>query len=192
MLGFAGSPRRHGNSEQLLDACLAGAEDAGARAHKIVPAELAIHWCRGCNSCSITGECVLHDEMRDVYRQIDAAAAIVFASPVFFASVPGLFKVLLDRMQPYWARTHVLGQPRPPRRPGGLLLARGGGDPYGFLAAEYPLKSVSAVLGLDLLGEVKVTDVDGPGDVGEHPDALDRARALGTRVGAATLDGRPG
>lgn len=187
VLGIAGSPRRHGNSEQLLDACLAGAEGAGARARKLAAADLAIRPCQGCNACSLTGECVIHDQMRDAYAAIDAAQAIVVASPVFFATVPGVLKVLFDRMQPYWARTHVLKQPLPARRPGALLLVRGGGDPYGFVAAEYAIKSVFAVLGVDLIGEVNVTGVDSPSDIGRHPDALDRARSLGGRVALAAL-----
>ncbi|MCE5190660.1 MAG: flavodoxin family protein [Actinomycetia bacterium] len=190
VLGFAGSPRRRGNSEQMLDACLAGAEDAGARVHKLVPAEMSIHWCRGCNGCSRNGACVVHDQMYEVYEAVDAAAAIVFATPVYFASVPGVLKVMLDRMQPYWARTHVLKQPRPPRRPGGLLLVRSGGDPYGFPGAEYPLKSVCGVLGIDIEGEVKTAGADAAGDVSRQPLALDRARSLGARIGAASLGGR--
>ena len=183
VLGFAGSPRRHGNSEQMLDACLAGAEGSGARVHKIVPAELSIRSCRGCNGCSLDGVCVVHDEMHDVYAAIDSADAIVFASPVYFAGVPGAFKSAIDRMQPYWARTHVLGNPQPARRPAGLLLVRGGGDPYGFTGAEHTLRSVSAVIGLEVRGVVKAADVDGAGDIGRHPLALDHARELGARLG---------
>ncbi len=174
----------------MLDACLAGAEGAGARVHTIAPAELALQSCRGCNGCSITGECVIRDQMHEVYEAIDAASAIVFSSPVYFASVPGVLKVMLDRMQPYWARTHVLKEPRPPRRPGGLLLVRAGGDPYGFLAAEYPLKSVCAVLGLDIVGEVKTTDADAAGDVSRHPLALDNARSLGSAIASSVFRGR--
>lgn len=190
VLGFAGSPRHHGNSEQLLDACLAGAEGVGARVHKIVAADMSIRGCQSCQGCSLTGECVIRDQMREVYSAIDSATAIVFSSPVYFASVPAQLKAVLDRMQPYWARTHVLKQPKPARRPGGILLVRGGGDPYGFVAAEYPLRSVSAVLGIDILGEVKVADVDSPHDVGRHPLALDHARALGARIGTAAMGER--
>jgi multimeric flavodoxin WrbA len=190
VVGFAGSPRRHGNSEQMLDACMAGAEGVGAQVHKIAVAELSIQGCRCCQGCSLTGECVIRDQMREVYAQIDAAAALVFASPVYFASVPAQFKALLDRMQPYWARTHVLGRPKPARRPGGILLVRGGGDPYGFVAAEYPIRSVSAILGLDIVGEVKASDVDSPHDITRHPLALDHARELGARIGEAALGGR--
>ncbi len=187
VLGITGSPRRNGNSEQLLDACLTGAAEGGARVQKLVVTDFTIEPCRGCNSCSLTGVCVIRDQMRDVYAAIDSAQAIVVASPVFFATVPGVLKVLFDRLQPYWARTHVLKQPRPARRPGALLLVRGGGDPYGFVAAEYTVKSVFAVLGIDLVGEIKVTGVDSANDIGRYPEELVRARTLGVQVAAAAL-----
>ncbi|MDO9556658.1 MAG: flavodoxin family protein [Coriobacteriia bacterium] len=182
VLGIAGSPRRHGNSERMLDAALKGAAEAGARVHMLVVAEADIHPCRGCNSCSLTGECVIRDGMREIYTLIDSADAIIVGSPVFFATVPSVLKILYDRMQPYWARTHVLKLPLPRRRPGGYIVVRGGGDPYGFVAAQYSTKSVFAVLGVDYLGEVKVESVDSPSDVGRHPEALEEARALGKMI----------
>ncbi|MDZ4654713.1 MAG: flavodoxin family protein [Coriobacteriia bacterium] len=182
VLGIAGSPRRNGNSERMLDAALGGAREVGARVQKLIVAEADIHPCRGCNACSLTGECVVRDGMREIYPLIDSADAIVVGSPVFFATVPSVLKVLYDRMQPYWARTHVLKLPPPRRRPGGYVVVRGGGDPYGFVAAQYTTKSVFAVLGIDYIGEVKVESVDSPSDVGRHPNALEDAWALGKTI----------
>lgn len=182
VVGIAGSPRRHGNSEQMLDAALAGARAAGADVRKLVIADIDIRPCRGCNACSLTGECVIRDGMRDVYPLLDQADAVIVGSPVFFATVPSVLKILYDRMQPYWARTHVLKLPIPRRRPGGFVVVRGGGDPYGFVAAQYTTKSVFAVLGIDYVGEVKVESVDSPSDVGRHPDALAEADALGRLI----------
>ena len=87
--------------------------------------------------------------MDDVYARIDAADAIAIATPVYFATVPAVLKVLYDRCQPYWARRYVLGEPAPAvRRPGALLIVRGGGDPFGSECAVAPTKSVLAVLGV--------------------------------------------
>lgn len=182
ILGIAGSPRRHGNSDRLLEAALAGAREAGAEVRTLVAAEAGLKHCLGCNACSLTGECIQRDGGRAVYSAIDDADAIVVASPVYFASVPGALKVLIDRMQPYWARRYVLKLPRPARRPGAILLARGGGDPYGFEHAEATIRSVLAVLEVDILGVVHASDVDGAGELEAHPDLLGQARALGAEV----------
>lgn len=179
VLGIAGSPRRHGNSEHLLDAALDAARAAGARTQKLVATELAVTPCRGCNACSLTGECVIRDRMREVYAALDSADALVIASPVFFATVPAVLKAVYDRCQPYWARVHVLKQPKPRKRPAAVLLVRGGGDPYGFRSALEPTKSVLAVVGFDAQYVHKVEGVDSPSDIGRHADGLERAREIG-------------
>ena len=188
VLGIAGSPRRHGNSEQLLDACLAGVEAAGGESRKLVVAGMGIEPCRGCNACSLTGECVIRDRMREVYPQLDQASAIVVSTPVFFATVPAVLKALYDRCQPYWARRYVLNEPAPPkRRPGGILVVGGGGDPYGWECADATTKSVFAVLDVRKMFEVVVEGVDSPSDLGRHPDALGKAREAGQGIVGAAL-----
>lgn len=183
VLGIAGSPRRNGNSDRLLAAALDGARAVGARAETLVAAAAGVNPCRGCNACSSDGVCIQRDGGDDVYAAIDSADAIIIASPVYFATVPGVLKVLYDRMQPYWARTHVLKLPRPPRRPGAILLVRAGGDPFGFDAAEATTRSVLAVLGVDVIGEVRILGVDTPSDLGAtHPQEYEAARALGEQV----------
>lgn len=185
ILCVAGSPRRHGNSEQLLDAAVGGIEAVGGVADRLVVVDAGIAPCRGCNACTKTGVCRVDDGMQAVFPRIDQADAIIVASPVFFATVPAVLKALYDRCQPYWARTHRLGYARPPRRPGGLLLARGGGDPFGFDAAVTTTRSVFAVLQLDLLAQVYVEGVDTPNDVQKHPVSLGEARDLGAAMVAA-------
>ena len=178
ILGIAGSPRRHGNSDQLLDACLTGARAAGAETDVLVVSAAGIAPCRGCNLCSRDGHCVVRDGMQDVYPRLDAADAIVVASPVFFATVPAVLKALYDRCQPYWARRYVLGRPIEHRRPGALLLAGGGGDPYGHECAATTTRSVFAVLGLDYTAELAIR-ADLPSDTTGQPEALDRAGEIG-------------
>jgi NAD(P)H-dependent FMN reductase len=183
VLGIAGSPRRNGNSDRLLAAALEGARGAGAHTETLVAATAGMNPCRGCNACSKDGVCIERDGGDELYRRIDSADAIIIASPVFFATVPAVLKIVYDRMQPYWARTHVLKQQRPPRRPGAVLLVRAGGDPFGFDAAEATTRSVLAVLGIDVLGEVRITGVDVPTDLkATHPAEYEAARQLGKRV----------
>jgi multimeric flavodoxin WrbA len=178
ILGIAGSPRRHGNSDRLLDECLAGAQTAGAEIERLVVSAGGIAPCRGCNLCSRDGECVVRDGMQDVYPRLDAADAIVVASPVYFATVPAVLKCLYDRCQPYWARRYVLGQPIVRRRPGALLLVGGGGDPYGHECASKTTRSVFAVLGVDPTAELAIR-ADSPSEAEGLPDALERAREIG-------------
>jgi multimeric flavodoxin WrbA len=183
ILCVAGSPRRHGNSERLLDACIEGVQETGADADKIAVAAMDIGGCDSCDECVSTGVCVIFDDMTDLYPKLEDADAIVIASPVYFASVPSQLKAFYDRCQPYWARLHALAaEPRSPRRPGAFLVVRGGGDPHGFECAVTPTRSLFAVLGVEYSHELRVEGPDAPRDIDERPDALAEARSIGARL----------
>lgn len=193
VLCIAGGPRRHGNSERLLDELVAGVREAGGIAQVVVVAESHVAACRGCNACSITGECVVRDGMDAIYPLLDAADAIAISSPVYFSTVPAVLKALYDRCQPYWARRYVLKEPRRPyKRPGAYLLVGGGGDPYGSECAVTATKSVFAVLDVELPAQrtLRVIGPDSPSDIGRHPDALARAREIGWEL-ATGVDSAP-
>jgi len=192
VLGIAGSPRRHGNSERLLDECLAGARASGAEVDKLVVVEYDIAPCTGCGGCAPSGACVITDDMAEVRDRLDRADAVVVASPVYFATVPAVLKALYDRLQPYWVRRYVLGDEVAVRRPGALLLVRGGGDPFGFDAAAAPAKSVFAVLGIDCAEELAVEGPDAPDDIERFSAELKGAARIGRSLaGLAHRDSVP-
>jgi multimeric flavodoxin WrbA len=180
VLCIAGSPRRHGNSERLLDALVGGVEAAGGTAIRLVARDARVAACLGCNACSRDGNCIQRDAMNLVYDELDAADAIAIASPVFFATVPAVLKTLMDRCQPYWARRHVLGEAAPAaKRPGAILIVGGGGDPFGTGCALNPIKSVFAVLSVSADRVIEVVGPDRPGEMTAEPDALARAEQAG-------------
>ena len=63
VLAFATSPRRHGNSETLLDAVLDAMRGEGAVVEKIVVPETDIKPCRGGNACASFNRCIQRDFM---------------------------------------------------------------------------------------------------------------------------------
>jgi len=187
VLCIAGSPRRGGNSDQLLDALARGVRDAGGEPVRLVAADVDAHSCRGCNACSQTGACVLRDGMDDVYAAFDAADAIVISTPVYFATVPAVLKTLYDRCQPYWARRYVLHEPAVPayKRPGAILVVGGGGDPFGTSCAVTPSRSVMNVLGVSIETVYECVGPDAASDMGHYPEALKRAEEIGRELVSA-------
>jgi multimeric flavodoxin WrbA len=180
VLCIAGSPRRGGNSDQLLEALERGVAAAGGRPVHLVASQSGVRPCLGCNSCSQTGECVQRDGMDAVYSAIDEADAIAIATPVFFATVPAVLKIVYDRFQPYWARRYVLGEPAPAhKRPGALLVVGGGGDPFGTACAITPSRSVMNVVGVALDTVYECIGPDSASDMGHHPECLTRAEEIG-------------
>lgn len=192
VLCIAGSPRRRGNSDRLLDAAIRGVEEAGALAIRLVAAEAAPEPCRGCNACAKTGDCVNHDGMDEVYALLSSADALIVASPVFFAGVPATLKALYDRCQPFWARRYVLKQPPPARkRPGAFLVVGAGGDPFGPECAVTTTRSVFAVLGVQVTEVLQVIGPDSPTDVTRRSSDLDRAVEIGRLIATEAQSRKP-
>lgn len=188
VLCIAGSPRRGGNSAGLLDAFAAGVTEAGGTPERLAVADLEIQACKGCGACSATGECLIRDDMDDVYPLLDSAQALVIATPVYFATVPAVLKALYDRCQPYWARRYLLGaERRPKKRPGALLVVGGGGDPFGTSCVVTPTKSVMGVLDVSLDTVLEVVGPDDRGEIARFTSELEKARSAG-----ASLAGRIG
>lgn len=183
VLCVAGSPRRNGNSAWLLAACIEGIEDAGATADLLDLAATPVPGCTGCDGCSATGVCAMGDSMTQVYEQIDAASALVIASPVYFASVPSSLKAFLDRFQPYWVRRYLLREKLSgPKRPAALLLVGGGGDPFGTGCAVIPLQSALAVAGFKLGEPYQVVGPDARDDIQALNGPLEEAREVGRNL----------
>lgn len=99
-LVIAGSPRKGGNSDLLCDAFLKGAQEAGCEGEKIYVQDLRLSGCRACYGCRATRKCVLRDDMNQVLDKMVAADVIVLATPVYFYSLSGQMKVLIDRTLP--------------------------------------------------------------------------------------------
>jgi multimeric flavodoxin WrbA len=101
VLILAGSPRKGGNSDLLCDRFLLGAEEAGHRVEKLYVAEQEINFCTGCGACfAKKGYCPQQDDMAGILEKMIAADVIVMASPVYFFSINGQMKTLIDRTCP--------------------------------------------------------------------------------------------
>ena len=98
VLILSSSPRRGGNSDLLCDRFAAGAQAAGHEAEKIFLKDRKIHYCTGCGTC-LNGKkrCPQKDDMAEILEKMIAADVIVMATPVYFYSMCGQMKTLIDR-----------------------------------------------------------------------------------------------
>ncbi|HDQ07980.1 MAG TPA: flavodoxin family protein [Methanoculleus sp.] len=104
VLGISGSPHRRGNTEQLLDRFLAGAEEAGGTVEKVVISTLTYRPCQGCNACHKTGVCVIDDDFTPLLTEkVPGADIVALASPIYSMSITSELKSFIDRAHTIWA-----------------------------------------------------------------------------------------
>ncbi|MCR3922337.1 MAG: flavodoxin family protein [Firmicutes bacterium] len=180
VLGVAGSPRRNGNTEILLDEALAGARDAGAEVEKVVLSTLSFSPCISCGACAKTGICALKDDMQDVYEKITAADALIFASPNYFYHLSAWAKATIDRSQALWARKHILKDPRFNQNKKGFFI--GVAATKGarlFKGSIWTMQYFFDAAGYKSTGQLLVRAVDGKGEIRKEPKYLKAANKLG-------------
>ncbi len=107
VLGIVCSPRLHGNTEILVQASLAKAQEEGAEIELVTLAGKTISPCDGCYSCRETGKCHIKDDMQDIYTKLLEADGIIFGSPVYFWSVSAQAKALIDRTYVFYAERRL-------------------------------------------------------------------------------------
>lgn len=189
LLAIAGSPRRGGNTDLLLEQVSSGALLKGAIVNSLIASDLNIAPCTGCNSCWKTGNCRIDDDMQDVYPLLLDADCLVVASPVYFSGVSAQLKLLIDRCQAIWARKYILKAPlrsNPPKadRPKGFFvsaasLSSGNGV---FNGAISTIKTLFHVLDVDYADDLLCYGIDGYGAITRRPDLLEQAFEIGRRI----------
>lgn len=100
ILVLSASFRKGGNSDSLCDQFIKGAKDAGHEVEKVFINDRKINYCRGCGICNKTHQCILKDDMAEILDKMVKADIIVMATPVYFYSMNGQMKTLIDRSVP--------------------------------------------------------------------------------------------
>lgn len=175
-----GSPRKGGNSSLLLDSFIEGAAGksniAGKKLkiNKVVPADMDISPCRECSSCSKTGKCIIKDDMQPVYGYLTGADFIAVASPVFFTTVSGYLKALIDRCQRFWSLKYEHKKRITDKNRKGIFISTAGsGSPKIFDCPRMVIRSFFDVLYIDYFSDFLFNNVDKKGDILKNREAME-------------------
>ena len=97
-----GSPRKNGNTAQLLQKALEGAASAGAEVKLIQLADLNFSGCRSCFACKKLANpspgCVLKDDLAEILKELLQADGIIMGSPIYFGAETGLYRNFMERL----------------------------------------------------------------------------------------------
>jgi multimeric flavodoxin WrbA len=97
ILGIMAGPRRKGMTAQLFEEIIGETMRNGNEVETIHVHDLDLAPCRGCNSCRKQGTCVIKDDLAKVHSLLDAADALVVASPTYWGNMTSPLKCLFDR-----------------------------------------------------------------------------------------------
>ena len=184
VIGLLGSPRRNGNTEQLLDRFLAGARDAGGVTEKVVLSRLSFSSCKGCNACHKTGICVMSDDVPALYDQILVADCFVATSPIYTMGITTELKSFIDRAHYLWVRhyklgDHIINQEMKVNRRGYFLSTAGMDRKDVFDTACPMMTALLNILGFTYCKDILAGNMDGFGGITGHPTALEEAYQTG-------------
>lgn len=182
VMAVAASARRGGNSDAVLESALAVFRERGAQVETIVPRDLAVSPCLSCGGCWDTGQCVQQDVMQELYVRFSEVDHVVVASPIYFTSLPGHFKVLIDRFQCFWMRTYGLGRPPQPRRTGMFLCVGAMDRERYYRGALSIVKTWMWTLNMGCPVSRFYPGLDAKDDIRKHPEYLEDARQAALRL----------
>lgn len=180
ILALSASPRRHSNSAELVDELLAAAQQAGAETERVDLNPLNIRGCQGDLVCKWDGRCCQPDDMQAIYDKIDAADAVVFASPVYGFTVSAQLKAVLDRLFAYLNKD--LSTRIAKTKKSALIVTQANDDEDLFLSY---LSSVPKVLEMTGFGKTHLllgAGLSAPGVAAQRPDLVQRAREIGRQL----------
>jgi multimeric flavodoxin WrbA len=97
ILGIYGSSRKGSNTKTLLDIALKEARAYEVKISKAHLKDKSISPCDGCFKCHKSGKCIIKDDMHEIYQKMLAADGILWATPVYFWTMSGQTKIVMDR-----------------------------------------------------------------------------------------------
>lgn len=95
-----GSPRKNGNTSELVRAFTEGAKSSGNEVIIFHLDSMNIHGCKGCfgghsnNVCP----CVQKDDMEQIYPAVKGAEVIILATPLYYWNMSGQLRTAIDRL----------------------------------------------------------------------------------------------
>ena len=96
---LTGSARTNGNSAAMAEAFIAAARAKGHTVIRHDAALMNIGGCHGCETCYSTGKpCTFDDDFNSIAEDLLSADGIVFSMPLYWYSMPGQIKNVIDKM----------------------------------------------------------------------------------------------
>ena len=155
---FNGSPNKEGNTRTISKAL---AEEAAKEEHEVITyniPDMNFSGCKACNNCYKIEDkpCIMDDDFNTVAEDIINADIIVYSMPVYFYTIPGEIKNMIDKMHAFMmARIDLSGKKL------ALISACALDDETVFEGMQIAVEKIAKHMGWELIGEVLVPGIGG-------------------------------
>lgn len=188
-----GSPIPEGNTAILLDKAIAGARNAGCEVRKINVPDLGFTACREIYFCKNHDQCLMEDDMGEMYTLFKEIDSLIIATPVMTMGVPGALKAFMDRFQVFFCAKYIrktrLVAPEKRKHRRTLLISISGLNlEHNFDGVRLSTESFCDVIDCKLADELYVRDMDNKKDLLLYPDLLQEAYEKGRHLGDAVIN----
>jgi len=184
-----GSPRRNGNTDELMNKFEEGlmqnknTEQSFLSIEKVFVKSLEFSPCSECRHCSINGECAILDEMQGVYSKLINCDFLAVSSPIFFTAVSGYLKSFIDRCQRFWVLKYELKkQVIQKERKGIFISTAGSGSDTIFDCSRKTIRALFDVLNVKYERDFTYKNIDFKGDIQKFPKALKEVFEYGVNL----------
>lgn len=172
---LAGSPRKGGNTDLLVQAFAEGA----SKKHEvevISVVDYKVNPCIGCNACFNRegNTCFQQDDMSVICKKLSTADILIVASPVYFYGISAQLKAIIDRLHTPMRNTFAIKKL-------GLILVGAASLPELFDSIKVQYQLILNYFHLEDAGMVLVRNAVNKGDVKEM-DAMKEAYVLGESI----------
>lgn len=177
ILILTGSPRRNGNTDLMVKAFIEGLTENNSDVIRIDAARSKISGCLNCSYCiSHNGECVLKDDMTEIYSLLEKVDVVVFATPLYYYGFSSQLKAVIDRFH----ASSSVSKIKPIKS---VLLSVGADD----LPAFSPLiEMYNAILNYLKWENIGILTLDGieKKEAIKDTDGLFKAKTFGNKIGS--------
>lgn len=179
VFGVVGSPRKKGNTSDLVESVLKGARSVGAQTHKLYIKDLKINPCHACDYCRTQGKCFHVDDMAKVFEYMIKSKVWVIGTPVYWWGPTAQVKAMIDRWYGCVDALKALGERK-------VILAIPFADEFENTAEHTVgmLKESLDFLGKEISDIILAPGVDKPGELRKNQELLQKAFEAGKRAAA--------
>lgn len=98
VLLICASPRKNGNTSQVLEACADVIEENGLETETVYLKGEKIESCRACGRCARINKCKIEDGLNEIIDKIRASEGLIVGTPVYFGTARGDLMAALQRI----------------------------------------------------------------------------------------------